>query len=218
MNKKSIHSLSGLALAVAVASSGVGAAELEEIIVTAQKRTESLQDVPMSMSAISGERIEEAGIQDLTELSEFIPNFTISLNATNSIISMRGIGVGANQAFEQSVGTYVDGVHYGRSRQVRTGLFDIEQVEVLRGPQGVLFGKNTLAGALNITTATPDADEAFGGKIAFSKESFGGQIAEGHITGSINDTVGLRFAFKEQESDGYNENTYPGAITKKMST
>ena len=165
MNKKSIHALSGLALAVAVASSGIGAAELEEIIVTAQKRAESLQDVPMSMSAISGERIEEIGVQNLADMSEFIPNFTINYNATNSIISMRGIGVGANQAFEQSVGTYVDGVHYGRSRQVRTGLFDVEQVEVLRGPQGVLFGKNTLAGALNITTATPDGDEELGGKI-----------------------------------------------------
>ena len=77
MNKKSIHALSGLALAVAVASSGIGAAELEEIIVTAQKRAESLQDVPMSMSAISGERIEEAGMQSLADMSEFIPNFTI---------------------------------------------------------------------------------------------------------------------------------------------
>jgi outer membrane receptor protein involved in Fe transport len=141
MNKKSIHALSGLALAVAVASSGVGAAELEEIIVTAQKRAESLQDVPMSMSAISGERIEEAGMQSLADMSEFIPNFTIEYNATNSIISMRGIGVGANQAFEQSVGTYVDGIHYGRSRQVRSGLFDVEQLEVLRGPQGVLLAK-----------------------------------------------------------------------------
>ena len=190
MNKKSIHALSGLALAVAVASSGIGAAELEEIIVTAQKRAESLQDVPMSMSAISGERIEEAGMQSLFDMSEFIPNFTIEYNATNSIISMRGIGVGANQAFEQSVGTYVDGIHYGRSRQVRSGLFDVEQLEVLRGPQGVLFGKNTLAGALNITTATPDGDEELGGKIALSMESNGGQVAEGHITGSIGDTLG----------------------------
>ena len=147
MNKKSIHALSGLALAVAVASSGIGAAELEEIIVTAQKRAESLQDVPMSMSAISGERIEEAGMQSLFDMSEFIPNFTIEYNATNSIISMRGIGVGANQAFEQSVGTYVDGIHYGRSRQVRSGLFDVEQLEVLRGPQGVIFGKNSFLNA-----------------------------------------------------------------------
>jgi outer membrane receptor protein involved in Fe transport len=216
MNKKSIHALSGLALAVAVASSGIGAAELEEIIVTAQKRAESLQDVPMSMSAISGERIEEAGMQSLADMSEFIPNFTIEYNATNSIISMRGIGVGANQAFEQSVGTYVDGIHYGRSRQVRSGLFDVEQLEVLRGPQGVLFGKNTLAGALNITTATPDADEELGGKIALSMESNGGQVAEGHITGSIGDTLGMRFAFKELESDGYNDNTYPGAFTSKL--
>ena len=72
---------------------------------------------------------------------------------------MRGIGVGANQSFEQSVGVYVDGVHYGKSRQSRTALYDVQQVEVLRGPQGILFGKNTLAGAINVTTATPETDE-----------------------------------------------------------
>ena len=125
MNRSSLLKASTLALTIAAITGGTNAAELEEIIVTAQKRAESLQDVPMSMSAISGERIEEIGVQNLADMSEFIPNFTINYNATNSIISMRGIGVGANQAFEQSVGTYVDGVHYGRSRQVRTGLFDV---------------------------------------------------------------------------------------------
>ena len=116
---------------------------LEEVVVTAQKRTESLQDVPISVTAISGELIQNASIRSFNDLGAYVPNFTVSENAVNTIIEMRGISIGANQSFEQSVGMFVDGVHYGRSRQARLGLFDLEQVEVLRGPQGILFGKNT---------------------------------------------------------------------------
>ena len=218
MNKKSFRTLSSLAIAIATVTSGAYAAELEEVIVTAQKRAESLQEVPVSLTAISGTKIEEAGLHSFAEMSAYVPNLAITENAVNTIISMRGIGVGANQSFEQSVGVYVDGIHYGKSRQGRTALFDVQQVEVLRGPQGILFGKNTLAGAINITTATPDADEEFGGKISGSKESFGGTTLEGHLTGSIGDTLGLRLAYKDRSNDGEFENTYAGALTKSMPT
>jgi len=122
-----------MALAIATISTGAYSAQLEEIIVTAQKRAESLQDVPISMTAITGERMKDAGITSFADLNGFVPNLAISENAVNTIITMRGISVGANQSFEQSVGVYVDGVHYGKSRQIRTGLFDLQQVEVLRG-------------------------------------------------------------------------------------
>ena len=218
MNKKSFRTLSSLAISIATVSSGAYAAELEEVIVTAQKRAESLQEVPVSLTAISGTKIEEAGLHSFAEMSAYVPNLAITENAVNTIISMRGIGVGANQSFEQSVGVYVDGIHYGKSRQSRTALFDVQQVEVLRGPQGILFGKNTLAGAINVTTATPDADEEFGGKISGSKESFGGTTLEGHLTGSIGDTIGLRLAYKDRSNDGEFKNTYAGALTKNMPT
>ena len=130
MNKKSFRTLGSLAIAVATASSGAYAAELEEIIVTAQKRAESLQEVPVSLTAISGAKIEEAGLHSFAELSTYVPNLSITENAVNTIIEMRGISIGANQSFEQSVGVFVDGVHYGKSRQIRTGLFDIQQAEV----------------------------------------------------------------------------------------
>ena len=155
MKTKSIFKLGSLALAIAATSVGVNSAVLEEITVTAQKRAENLQDVPISMTALNGERMEEAGISSFSDLSSLVPNFEIAENAVNTIITMRGISVGSNQSFEQSVGVYTDGVHYGKSRQIRSGLFDLEQVEVLRGPQGILFGKNTLAGAVNVTTAEP---------------------------------------------------------------
>jgi iron complex outermembrane receptor protein len=214
MSRSSLFKASGIALAIAAISSGTNAAELEEIIVTAQKRAESLQDVPVSLVAISGTKIEEAGMHSFAELSQYVPNLNITENSLNTIISMRGIGVGANQAFEQSVGVYVDGIHYGKARQSRTALFDVQQVEVLRGPQGILFGKNTLAGAINVITATPETDEEFGGKISASKESLDGTTVEGHLTGSISDTIGLRLAFKDRSNDGSFENTYAGAVIK----
>lgn len=219
MNKKSIRTLSSLALAVAAASSGAYGAQLEEIIVTAQKRAESLQDVPISMTAVSGDRLEDAGVTDFQSLSEYVPNLSISENAVNTIITMRGISVGANQSFEQSVGVYVDGVHYGKSRQIRTGLFDLQQVEVLRGPQGILFGKNTLAGAINVTTAEPEmGQDGISGKIALTAESNNGEIIEGNLNYSPSDNLAFRLAFRDQADDGYMKNSFAGAPSDMPST
>lgn len=212
MNKRSFHKLSKLALTVAAATafSGVQAAQLEEIVVTAQKRTESLQDVPISITTIDGTKIEQAGINNLEDLSAFVPNLQLTENAVATSIVMRGVGPGANQSFEQSVGLYVDGVHLGKGRQSRTGLFDLERVEVLRGPQGVLFGKNTLAGAINVTSATPLPGDELGGRISVGAESYGGRTIEGNISGSVNDSLALRFAFKDLENDGYLDNSFIG--------
>ncbi|MGB2180565.1 MAG: TonB-dependent receptor, partial [Porticoccaceae bacterium] len=219
MNKKSFRTVSSLALAIATASGGAYGAQLEEVIVTAQKRAESLQDVPISMTAVSGEKLDDAGITNLEQLSEFVPNLSITENAVNTIITMRGISIGSNQSFEQSVGVYVDGVHFGKSRQLRTGLFDLQQIEVLRGPQGILFGKNTLAGAINVTTAEPDMDaEGISGKINLTAESNNGEIVEGNLNYSPSDDLALRFAFRDQQDDGYMENSMPGAPTKMPTT
>ncbi|MDB9734670.1 TonB-dependent receptor [Porticoccaceae bacterium] len=207
-----------MALAITAFFGNSYAAVLEEIIVTAQKRTESLQDVPISMSALDGQKLEEVGIHSFQELTAYVPNLSITENAVNTIIGMRGVGIGANQSFEQSVGIYVDGVHYGKSRQVRTGLFDLQQVEVLRGPQGILFGKNTLAGAINISSASPQVGQEMGGKIAISAESFGGQTIEGNFSGSLTDSLALRFAYKDRQGDGHLDNTYPDTEVSKMPT
>ena len=210
--KTSFRNMSALALAIATASSGTYGAQLEEIIVTAQKRAQSLQDVPISMTALSGDKMEDAGITSFSDLSGFVPNLAISENAVNTIITMRGISVGANQSFEQSVGVYVDGIHYGKSRQIRTGLFDLQQLEVLRGPQGILFGKNTLAGAINVTTAEPTLGaEGITGKIALTAETDNGEMIEGNLNYSPSDSLAFRFAFRDQKDDGYIDNAFPGA-------
>lgn len=199
-----------IAIATATAISSVQAAQLEEIVVTAQKRSESLQDVPISITTISGEKINQAGINNLEDLAAFVPSLLLTETAVSTSIILRGVGPGANQSFEQSVGLYVDGIHLGKGRQTRTGLFDLERVEVLKGPQGVLFGKNTLAGAVNVTSATPLPGDEFSGKIAVSAESFSGRVIEGNIAGSLSDTFAMRFAFKDLENDGYLNNSFIG--------
>ena len=213
-----VKTFAKVALSAAVASLSVTAfgQALEEVVVTAQKRTESLQDVPISVVAISGEQIQDASIRSFGELGAYVPNFSVSENAVNSIITMRGISIGANQSFEQSVGLFVDGVHYGRSRQTRLGLFDLEQVEVLRGPQGILFGKNTLAGAVNIRTAAPTVGEGLSGRVAASFESDNGEYFEGHISGSLTDNFAVRLAVMDRTIDGYNANTAPNAANPNM--
>jgi outer membrane receptor protein involved in Fe transport len=209
--KTHIKPLVGL-VALATASTGF-AQQLEEIVVTAQKREQSLSDVPMSVSAVSGEQVQDAAIASFRELGAYVPNLSISENAVNTIISMRGIGVGAQQSFEQSVGVFVDGVHLGKSRQARLGLFDLEQIEVLRGPQGILFGKNTLAGAMNIRSASPELGGSLEGRLAVSMEDNNGEIYEGWIQNSITDNFAIRFAMKDRKSDGFNQNSFatPGS-------
>jgi len=212
MNTKSIRGLSKMAIAIAAitAFTGVNAAELEEIVVTAQKRTESLQDVPISITTIDGSKIEQAGINSMNDLSAYVPNLMLTENAVATSIVMRGIGPGANQSFEQSVGLYVDGVHLAKGRQARTGLFDLERVEVLRGPQGILFGKNTLAGAINVTSATPRVGDEFGGKVSIGVASNDGFSVAGNISGSVTENLAVRFAYKDRSDDGYLPNSILG--------
>ena len=183
-------------------------AQLEEVVVTAQKREQSLQDVPISITAIGGERIQDAAINSFNDLDNYVPNFQVSENAIATSITMRGISVGANQSFEQSVGTFVDGVYLGRMRQIRLGFFDLAQVEVLRGPQSVLFGKNTLAGAVNIRSASPDVGGPAAGRFAVSYESNEGRVYEGWAQASLTDTFAVRVAARDRSDDGYLDNAF----------
>ncbi|MFT5484866.1 MAG: iron complex outermembrane receptor protein [Halieaceae bacterium] len=198
------------AMAIATATQLSHAQQLEEIIVTAQKRSESLQDVPISVSAMQGDKMQEAGIPNMAAMADHVPNLHIANAAVNTNIYMRGVGSGNNQGFEQSVGMYIDGVYMGRGRQYRNAFMDLERVEVLRGPQGTLFGRNTVAGAINVTSASPHVGEETTGEIAVAVESNGGLTTEGFLSGSLTDTFALRFGFKYRETDGFVENLYTG--------
>ena len=199
-----------LALAISAATLAVSAQaqQLEEVIVTAQKRAENLQDVPISVSTMSGEKIQDNTILNFAALADFVPSLHIADAPVSTNIYMRGIGSGNNRGFEQSVGMYLDGVYLGRGRQYRSALMDIERVEVLRGPQGTLFGKNTVAGAINISSASPVVGEEMQGEINASVEENGGAIYEGFLQGSLSDTLAMRAAFRYRETDGYVYNAF----------
>ena len=187
--------------------SNVATAELEEIIVTATKRAENIQDVPISISAYTGDFLENSDIRTLQDLSLYAPNFTMaySSQATNARIFIRGIGSVGNSGIETSVGVFVDGVYYPRPGSVIGNLLDIEAAEVLRGPQGTLFGRNTAAGALSLRTRKPsDKSEGY---VQAGIGDFGAYSLEGVVNTPISDTVALRLAGKYAERDGYGFNT-----------
>ena len=182
-------------------------AQIEEIVVTATKREESIQDVPISISAYSGDFLEKSDIKTLQDLSLYAPNFTFATSSqpTNARIIVRGIGSVGNSAIETSVGVFVDGVYYPRPGSVIGNLLDIQAAEVLRGPQGTLFGRNTAAGALNITTRDPV--DTFGGYVQAGIGDFGAYSLEGVVNTPFSDGVAGRLAVKYAERDGYGFNT-----------
>ncbi len=202
-----------MAVAVAAFSAGMGGAGtviaqpnvLEEIVVTAQFREQSLQDVPVSVSAISGDKLFESGIDRIEDLQAYVPNLTMSETGIGTNIYIRGIGSGINQGFEQSVGMYVDGVYYGRAQLSRAPFLDLERVEVLRGPQNILYGKNSIAGALNISTRRP-GDEFEGMVSVLHEPKHNEQVYDLVLSGPVTETLGARFAFRKRNMDGYIRN------------
>jgi iron complex outermembrane recepter protein len=178
---------------------------LEEIVVTAQKREESLQDVPISVNAVSGEKLAEAGIVRLDDLKAYVPNLQVTETGIANNFYIRGIGSGLNQGFEQSVSTYADGVFRGRGPQSRVPFLDLERIEVLRGPQPILFGKNAIAGAVNLISARP-TDEFMGSVRAIYEVETNERAIEGVVSMPFTETFGVRAALRYRENDGYVRN------------
>ena len=187
---------------------------LEEIVVTAQKREEGLADVPISIVVTSGEKIKEAGIYRIEDLQNYVPNLQTTESGISTQMYIRGIGTGNNQGFEQSVGQYVDGIYYGRQQLIRAPMFDLARVSTLRGPQSILFGKNSIAGALSMTTAAPTQD--FEGSFSISNDfQHNTLLTELVMSGGLSDTVSGRFAIRKYDDDGYVVNTFNGADEPK---
>lgn len=179
---------------------------LEEVVVTATKREAGLQDVPIALSVMAGEKMSEQGIESLEDLAIFMPNVHIAEAGGGDQLFIRGIGSGVNYGFEQSVGTFIDGVYFGRGQASRSSFLDVARVEVLKGPQSTLFGKNTIAGAINITTAKPT--EEFEGSIEANYEpEFDHWNTTLMLSGPLTENLGARFVVKRDESDGYMDNT-----------
>lgn len=196
---------SSMLLQSALAQDGV----LEEVLVTAQKRTASLQDVPISVNAMAGQKMLDAGIKDLADMTAYVPNFQKSDTSIGQYLVIRGIGSGINQGFEQSVVQYVDDIALGRSMLARMPFLDLERVEVLRGPQNVLFGKNSIGGALSVITAKP-SDE-FEGRAGVEYEpEYNGKEGTFVVSGPLSDTFSGRLAVRYYEEDGFFDNNLNG--------
>ena len=184
---------------------------LEEVIVTAQKRAQNLQDVPISVQAFTGQALADSGIKDMFDLQANAPGLTVdqNQNATTSNFSIRGIGTGGNNfGFESSVGLYVDGVYRSRQSSMINQLVDIQSVDILRGPQGTLFGRNTLSGAIQFTTVKPDHDGSGFGEVTVG--NYGLLNLSGAVSiSAIEDELAFRLTGFSSDRDGYVESIAP---------
>jgi iron complex outermembrane receptor protein len=192
-----------LATAVAVAlvpgaRSWAQGSVLEEILVTAQRREQSLQEVPISVVAITGQAIQQGGFSDVEDLAVFVPNLFMRDAFTGQSIIVRGIGTSTgNEAFEQAVASFSDGVYYGRDNLSQGAVFDLERVEVVRGPQPTFAGQSATAGAINVVTRKPGDTWEGGVNGGFgSDEETTLDFAAG---GPLSDTFGIRFAGRYYE-------------------
>lgn len=210
------HSLLALAVAGAItpAMSQQAAAPkaddpnvLETVTVTAQKRAQSLQDVPISMTVLGEEQLEKSRIRSLFDLQQSVPNFEAAALPGTPAITVRGVGGGGrNIGFDTRVGVYLDGIYVGQAQALNQPLFDIEQIEVLRGPQGHLFGRNTVAGAVNITTRAPSKE--FEGSLRAVLGNYGAVEGYATFSGPLSDKVLAKFSIASEDRDGYSTNKF----------
>lgn len=191
---------------------GARAAELDAIVVTARRREESVIDVPVAVSAISAEALDTAHVTDVTQIAQMTPQVLIApaSGGGGGTISIRGVGSSyLDPGIEQSVGVLVDNVSVGRGRFIMASQFDLQQVEVLKGPQALFFGKNSPAGVISITSASPTRDFAAmvrGGYEFEAKEKY----VEGFVSGPLSDNLLVRVAGKFSDLDGWLKNVAPG--------
>ncbi|MEX1667301.1 TonB-dependent receptor [Zhongshania guokunii] len=197
--------LISIGVAIAFAPSIAGAGALEEVIVTAQKRSQSINDVGLSVSAATGEQISDAGITDTGDLIKVSPGlvFTASQNGT-PLFSLRGVGfndytLGASPA----VSVYVDEVPLAYGAFTKGATLDLERVEVLKGPQGLLFGQNSTGGAINYIAAKPTQELEAGAKLSYG--SFNRIDTEAHVSGPLSENIAGRVAFATTQADEWQE-------------
>jgi iron complex outermembrane receptor protein len=177
---------------------------LEEIVVTAQRRETDLQSTPIAITAYSGETLAENKIFDAKDLANAVPAFSLTaLTPLDLELNIRGITntrLDAPSA-DASVGTFMNGVFIGRVGDINYDFFDLERIEVIRGPQGVLLGKNVVGGAISIITAKPSFDTS--GKVTVGYGNYDAQLTSGYVTGALTDTIAGRFSFQTRNHDGY---------------
>ena len=204
-----MHKLIAIIVAVvtSISSSHAVAQGLEEVIVTATKRAESLQDVPVTVNTLSEMTIQEAGITDLSDVAALVPALTVSTNLSPfaSALRIRGFGTSQNDpSLEASVAFILDGVYMGSSGLGMSDLTDVERIEVLQGPQGTLYGKNSNAGVISVITKNPNLEESEG-YIEASLGDYSMQRYVGSVTGPITESLAYSVSGSWHDTDGWME-------------
>jgi iron complex outermembrane receptor protein len=182
---------------------------LEEILVTASKREEMESKLPLAISVVSAQDLEDRTVVEMEDAINNIPNVTVEANVSaNPRISIRGVSSDTNNiGIEAGVGMQVDGIVLGRPSYFNTALIDVERLEVLRGPQGTLYGKNTTGGLINVVTGRPTQEFEAAGDLTFG--SYDLWQVRGHVSGAISDGVSARLAFTALDQDGWAEDRNP---------
>jgi iron complex outermembrane receptor protein len=195
--------LSGAAFAQTADADRSGVA-IEEVVVTAQKREENLQDVAATVTAVSSNALQRQGVNDLAQIQKVAPEVTVQPGAFSNV-AIRGIRTGAfAPTTEGSSAIHIDGVYLSRFTALNGLFFDLERVEVLAGPQGTLYGRNSAAGTINIISAKPKPE--YGGRASLEYGSYNTIIANGAINIPVSDTLAVRAALFRSERDGFNDN------------
>ncbi|TLM76704.1 TonB-dependent receptor [Microbulbifer harenosus] len=206
-----------VATAIAVQLSPTAlAAELEEITVTAQKRTERITEVPIAITNVGAEAIKQTGVRQVREVAQFVPNLNISSGTDfTTTVTMRGVGSDSrNIGFDTRVGVYLDGVYLGQSPAINQDLVDLERIEVLRGPQGTLFGKNTVAGAINLISQKP-SDE-FSGSVGVEYGSMNSRQLSATLNAPLSKSLFSKISVNRQQRDGYIRNLTTGNLLNEQ--
>lgn len=191
---------------------------LSEVVVTSRRRIEKVQDIPIAVSVVTGKQAEQAGAFNVNRIKELVPSVQLySSNPRNTGINIRGLGSPyglTNDGIDPGVGFYVDGVYYARPAATTLDFIDVDRIEVLRGPQGSLFGKNTTSGAFNITSRK--ASFTSGADFELSYGNYGFLQAKASITGALSKKIAGRLSFSGTQRDGLIENVTTGRATNTL--
>ena len=177
---------------------------IEEIVVTAQRRETALQTTPVAISAYTGESLADDKVFTVTDLANAVPAFSLTAGTPLDVeLNIRGVTNTRLDAptADPSIGTFVDGVYHARTGDLNFDFYDLARIEVIRGPQGVLLGKNVVGGALSIITAKPKFDPS--AKVLVSYGNYNSQLISGYATGALTDKLAGRFSFQTRKHSGY---------------
>lgn len=192
--------------------------KLVEVVVSSRRRIEKVQDVPIAVSVITGKQAEQTGAFNVNRIKELVPSVQLySSNPRNTGINIRSLGSPfglTNDGIDPGVGFYVDGVYYARPAATTLDFIDVEQIEVLRGPQGSLFGKNTTSGAFNITTRKPSFTSGADFEVSYGNYAF--LQAKASVTGALSQKIAGRLSFSGTQRDGLIDNVATGRATNTL--